>query len=89
MKAWERIGANLRARREARGLSRAALAGRCGLDENELGAIERGEIEPATVTVVKLEDTLAMPRGSSLRGVSWDQRNLRFDVEPLPEDKGR
>jgi transcriptional regulator with XRE-family HTH domain len=83
--AWKRIGANLRAGREARGLSRAALAGRCALDEEELGAIERGEVKLAADTMLKLEDALAMPRGSSLRGVNWDQRNLCLVVEPPPE----
>ena len=82
MRPSQRLGANYRAAREARGLSRAALAGRCDLGEDELAAIERGEEEPSAGAAIKLEDALAMPRGSSFHGVRWDQRSLRFVVEP-------
>jgi transcriptional regulator with XRE-family HTH domain len=78
----QRLGVNYRAAREARGLSRRALARRCDLGEDELGAIERGEDEPTAGAAIKLEDVLAMPRGSSFHGVHWDQRSLRFVVEP-------
>jgi transcriptional regulator with XRE-family HTH domain len=82
MNPWHRTGVNYQAAREARRLSRAALAARCGLVEEDLAAIERGESEPGAGAVIKLEDTLGMPRGSSFRGVRWDDRNLTFVIDP-------
>lgn len=88
MKPWERIGANLRKAREARGLTREALAARCSLSEGELAEIERGEAEQRAGGVIKIEEVLAVAPGSAFHGVHWDQRRLRFLVQP-PDRRAR
>lgn len=49
-----RLASCLQAEREARGWSQAALAGHSGLSKAAISKIERGEISPTAVTLVRL-----------------------------------
>ncbi|MBS1879962.1 MAG: helix-turn-helix transcriptional regulator [Actinobacteria bacterium] len=81
MQPLERIGENIRSEREARGLSHEAVGGRCSLTAIEVGRIERGETDPGSVGLAQLSAVLGTTATACLRGVRWDQRQLRFVVE--------
>lgn len=56
---WEdRVGANVRRLRRAKGLSQEALAHEAGMAMRYLAGIERGEENPSLVFLVKLADSL-------------------------------
>jgi transcriptional regulator with XRE-family HTH domain len=73
---------NLRWAREARGLTQEAVGGRCQLAPTDLGKIERGERGLEPEDAVKLARVLAITHDAVYRGVHWDQRTMRFVVEP-------
>jgi transcriptional regulator with XRE-family HTH domain len=83
MQPMERIGANIRADREARGLSRDALAARCRLNSNEVTDFETGESDPGSEGLIKIAAVLRVTPTSLYRGVYWNQNSLRLLVEPL------
>jgi transcriptional regulator with XRE-family HTH domain len=56
-----RLGARLRARREALGLSQAELAEKVGISANYVGVLERGVKLPTLDTLVALAKALDMP----------------------------
>lgn len=82
MKALERHGANIQARREARRLTREVLGLLIGRSEDEIAAIERGEMEAGSVTLVKIAAALGTTETALVRGVRWDLRSLRLDIDP-------
>lgn len=56
---WEdRVGANVRRRRKASGLSQEALAHEAGMSMRYLAGLERGEENPSLAFLVRLADAL-------------------------------
>lgn len=56
---WEdRVGANIRRLRKARGISQEALAHEAGMSMRYLAGVERGEENPSLVFLVKLSEAL-------------------------------
>ena len=65
-KVGARLGRQLRARREAQGLTQAVLAERADLTENYLSAVERGLKLPALDTLDRLAKVLGVEPGELL-----------------------
>ena len=61
-----RLGARLRARREAKGLSQAALAELTGLTTNYISVLERGQKLPTLDTLMKLAKKVGATPGELL-----------------------
>lgn len=61
---WEdRVGANVRRLRKAKGLSQEALAHEAGMSMRYLAGLERGEENPSLAFLVKLADALGVEPG--------------------------
>ena len=61
---WEdRVGANIRRLRKAKGLSQEALAHEAGMSMRYLAGLERGEENPSLVFLVKLSAALGVEPG--------------------------
>lgn len=61
---WEdRVGANVRRLRKAKGLSQEALAHEAGMSMRYLAGLERGEENPSLLFMVKLADALDVMPG--------------------------
>ncbi len=63
------VGRNLRAYREARGLSQEALGDACGLHRTEISPLERGGRDPRLSTIVRLARGLGVKPRDLLEGV--------------------
>jgi len=61
-----RLGSRIRARREALGISQAALAERVGVFANYVGVLERGLKLPTLDTLVKIGTALRVSAGEIL-----------------------
>lgn len=62
---WEdRVGANVRRLRKAKGLSQEALAHEAGMSMRYLAGLERGEENPSLVFLVKLAEALEVEPGA-------------------------
>ena len=57
----QRLGARLRARREALGMSQAELGEKAGISANYVGVLERGLKLPTLDTLVALAKALGVP----------------------------
>lgn len=58
---WEdRVGANIRRLRRARGLSQEALAAEAGMSMRYLAGLERGEENPSLAFLVRLAEALGV-----------------------------
>jgi transcriptional regulator with XRE-family HTH domain len=58
---WEdRVGANVRRLRKAKGLSQEALAHEAGMSMRYLAGLERGEENPSLLFLVKLAGALSV-----------------------------
>lgn len=58
---WEdRVGANIRRLRKAKGLSQEALAHEAGMSMRYLAGLERGEENPSLAFLVKLASALGV-----------------------------
>lgn len=66
MRNLARCGHRIRALREAKGLSLAQVAARCGLGEAELQAIEDGVVPPAVGPLLKIAKAIGVRLGSFL-----------------------
>ena len=61
---WEdRVGANVRRLRKAKGLSQEALAHEAGMSMRYLAGLERGEENPSLLFLVKLAEALGVEPG--------------------------
>lgn len=61
---WEdRVGANVRRLRKAKGLSQEALAHEAGMSMRYLAGLERGEENPSLLFLVKLAEALGVAPG--------------------------
>lgn len=58
--ALVRLGAVIRAERQALGLSQEALADKANIDRSYMGGIERGEHNIAIMNLLKIADALGM-----------------------------
>lgn len=65
--ALVRLGAVIRAERQAQGLSQEALADKANTDRSYMGGIERGEHNIAIMTLLKIVDALGV-KASDLFG---------------------
>lgn len=66
---WEdRVGANVRRLRKAKGLSQEGLAHEAGMSMRYLAGLERGEENPSLLFLVKLADALEVEPGSLFDG---------------------
>ena len=74
-----RLGAHLRALREARQLTQEGLAERVGLDPSHVANLERGKSAPSVAALLKLADALAVPPSAMLGAL---------DAAPAPADEG-
>lgn len=67
----ERFGRNLRRVRRREDLSQEQLAKLAGLHRTAVGLLERGERVPRIDTLVQLADSMTVPPGELLDGISW------------------
>jgi len=67
----ERFGRNLRRVRRREDLTQEGVARRAGLHRTEIGRLENGERVPRIDTLVRLADSMAVPPGELLDGISW------------------
>jgi transcriptional regulator with XRE-family HTH domain len=65
-----RLGANIRAERSRKKLSRESLAARAGVHANWLGTVERGEQNASVVTLLKVSAALEVPPSRLLERVT-------------------
>lgn len=63
-----RLGSNLRARRQARGLSQEGFADLLGVHRTYMGGLERGERNVTLRTVERLAQKLGVPADELLAG---------------------
>jgi transcriptional regulator with XRE-family HTH domain len=75
----DRFGRNLRRICRREDLSQEQLAKRAGLHRTAIGLLEHGKRVPRIDTLVSLADSMAVPPGELLDGISW---------VPVPEPKG-
>lgn len=72
---WEdRVGANVRQLRKAKGLSQEALAHEAGMSMRYLAGLERGEENPSLLFLVKLSEALGV-EPARLFDSDWQSRN--------------
>jgi DNA-binding XRE family transcriptional regulator len=77
----DRFAANLRAAREAKGISQEALAGQCEIHRTEVSLLERGGREPRLGTLIKLATALDTTPEALCAGISWVPKTRRFKIE--------
>ncbi|MGD2110890.1 MAG: helix-turn-helix transcriptional regulator [Phycisphaerae bacterium] len=65
-----RLGANLRAAREAKGWSQEELAHHCGVHRTYVGSVERGEYNVTILTLRRIAKTLGITLRQAIRGIS-------------------
>jgi transcriptional regulator with XRE-family HTH domain len=80
-----RIGANMRALREACGLTHAAVSGRGGIRQSALVLFESGDAVPDIEQLVRIAGVLGTTPDRILAGVRWDQDQMRLEIEPPPD----
>ena len=78
----ERIGAQLREARRARGMSQAALARRIGISPSALSQAERGSAGLSASTISRVWDELGVPSGGAERSISQSYRVSRRGGRP-------
>jgi transcriptional regulator with XRE-family HTH domain len=61
--------ANLRAAREAKGLTQEQLASAIDMDASQYGKIERGQVDPSVRTLVRIAAGLEIEAAELLRAV--------------------
>lgn len=83
-----RLGANLRALRQKRGLSQEALADALGIHRTYIGGLERGERNVTLRTVERLAAQLEVD-ASSLLAAPPGGRRTRSRRETAPEASAR
>jgi transcriptional regulator with XRE-family HTH domain len=66
----ERFSVNLRALREAAGLTQMQLSDACGLHLTEISRLEQGRRNPRLTTIVQLAGGLGVPPTALLAGIS-------------------
>ena len=77
----DRFSANLRAARQAAGISQEELAERCEIHRTEVSLLERGGREPRLGTMVKLATALGTTPEALCSGIAWDTKKRDYKVE--------
>lgn len=84
-----RVGANIKAARESRGLTQRYVAESVKMETVSLSRIERGVALPSLATLDKLAATLGVPLGQLVDGVSTATESLSAtlssEIAPLNE----
>ncbi|MBS7545758.1 helix-turn-helix domain-containing protein [Ancylobacter oerskovii] len=81
-----RLARRLKLEREARGWSLADLAGRAGVGKATISKIERGEISPTAVTLVRLAHAFDLTLAGLLLRAEGGDRLVRAADQPLWRD---
>jgi transcriptional regulator with XRE-family HTH domain len=76
------VCAKLRSVRESLGLTRSAVAGKSGIDEGRLTAIELGGAGLTIDELIRLEDVLDLRPGDARRDIRWDQSLMKMWFRP-------
>lgn len=85
--ASERIAGRLRLEREARGWAQSELAARSGVSKATVSKIERGEMSPTAVTLVRLAGAFDLTlAGLLLRAEGPGERVSRASEQPVWRD---
>ena len=69
----ERVGDRVRERRQAAGLTQAALGAKCGLHRTFVGSVERGERNLALLSLRKIANALRTTPAALLGGPPADR----------------
>jgi transcriptional regulator with XRE-family HTH domain len=80
----QRIGANVKALREAAGLTQEDLAWRAQLHRTQVTMVETGKNAPRVLTIVKLASVLGATPNDLLAGIGWTEATFRpgsFEVD--------
>ena len=77
---WQRIGANIRAGRKARGLTRDAVAGRSHLTAARVEALEHGWDAATVDELLALLSVIGIDARVLFEGVRWDPDRLAFEI---------
>lgn len=77
IRAIREFGARVRQRRQATGLSQAALAAAADLDRLYLGRLERGAQNPTLLVVARLTVELGATLEEMLAGIEIDPEEVR------------
>lgn len=88
MRVAVRFGANLRAVREASGLTCEAVSSRGRFQLPAITLFENGQAMPDMEQLVKLASILDTSPNALLAGIRWDQDQMRFVVEPPADETG-
>ncbi len=84
MTPQERFAANLRRARTKAGISQETLGDLCELHRTEISLLERAGREPRLSTIVKLAGALGTTAGELCKGVAWNPKKGRIEVERPP-----
>jgi transcriptional regulator with XRE-family HTH domain len=83
-RARESIGARIRRRRKAQGLTQAALAAVAGVNQGYISEIERGKAKPRQRTIDALAVALDIPQGVLIGGGAEHDAPQPLETRELP-----
>lgn len=76
MTVLERLGAEIRVKRQHSGMSQEELASKCGLHRTYIGSVERGERNISIKNLLRLADALGCSLSSLVRSLDkWEGEN--------------
>lgn len=81
------VGLSMSAVRRQRGLTLAELSALCGVDRDDLGRYERGDMTPRPETVQKIARALEVPIAAIRAGMGWTAQEALEDWERSGDDR--
>lgn len=81
------VGLSMSAVRRQRGLTLAELSAISGVDQNDLGRYERGDMTPRPETVQKIAQALEVPIAAIRAGMGWTAPEALEDWERSGDDR--
>ena len=81
------VGLSMSAVRRQRGLTLAELSDLCGVDRDDLGRYERGDMTPRPETVQKIARALEVPIAAIRAGMGWTAQEALEDWERSGDDR--